>query len=238
MERVLVGCPTFEGYGYCLKEYAERVNNFSYPAYDVVLADNSRGEVYTKKITEMGLGVVRGLHLPNVFERIVASRNLLREKTLHEGYDYFLSLEQDVIPPPQVIENLMGHHKDVVSGVYFKIYDIKVKDWDGIVKDKKAALPLLFKFDDDPTKMHVCYPKDVEGDQFFEIRACGLGCVLIHRNVLEKVKFRYDETKDTFDDMLFCHDALQEGFKLYADTSVKCKHLFLKKGDYFTKKEE
>ncbi len=233
MQRVLVGCPTYEGYDYCLADYVRGVKNLTYKHYDAVLADNSKGDEYAKKIKEGGLGVVRGPHLSNVFERIVTSRNLLREKVLNERYDYFLSLEQDVIPPPHIIEQLMGHQKDIVSGIYFKVYDIKVKDRDGFVKDKKAALPLIFTFDEDPAKMNVCYPKDIEGNKFFQIRACGLGGVLIHRRVLEKVKFRYDPNKNTFDDMHFCHDAIENGFEIWADASIKCKHLFMKKGDVF-----
>jgi hypothetical protein len=233
MVRVLVGCPTFEGYRYCLDEYAERVRGLTFPAYDVVLADNSRGDEYTYQIKKRDLDAVKAPHTINVYERIVTSRNILRQKVLEEGYDYFLSLEQDVIPPLDVIERLIRHGKDVVSGIYYKLYPVKVRGRDGVVRDKKTLLPLVFTTAADHNKMHICYPKDVEGDHFFQIRACGLGCVLISKKVLEKVKFRYDAAKNTFDDFLFCNDAVEKGFHLYVDTSVKCKHLFLQKGEVF-----
>ncbi len=48
---------------------------------------------------------------------------------------------------------------------------------------------------------------------------------MIHRDVLEKVKFRYDLTNcEGTDDIFFCMDARKEGFKIYADTAIKCKH--------------
>jgi len=238
MPSVLVGCPTYEGYRYCLKTYADRVTSLSYPQYDVVLADNSQGNDYAHEIKLQGLEVIRGRHLKNVYERIVESRNLLREKMLKGKYDYFLSLEQDVIPPIDIIERLIRHHKDVASGIYYKLYGVKVRGKDGVVRDKKTLLPLVFTFSNEKDKMCVCYPKDVEGDHFFKIRACGLGCALISRRVLEKVKFRYDPSKSTFDDFLFCSDVIDQGFDIYADTSVKCKHLFLEKGNVFKEMKE
>ncbi len=240
MTRVLVGCPTYEGYRYCLKEYAERVKALTYHDYDIVLADNSKGNDYAHEIKLHDIEVIRERHLQSIYERIVESRNLLRERMLKGKYDYFLSLEQDVIPPVDIIEKLIRHGKDVVSGIYYKLYNVNVRGKDGIVRQKKTLLPLIFMPSNDKDKMHVCYPKDVEGEQFFKIRACGLGCVLIGKEVLEKVKFRYDPTKSTFDDFLFCTDVIEKGFEIYADTSVKCKHLFLQKGDVFKdmKKEE
>ena len=56
--------------------------------------------------------------------------------------------------------------------------------------------------------------------------ATGLGCILIHRSVLEKVQFRWDQSKPGFDDMFFCRDAQLDGtFKLWADTGIRCGHL-------------
>lgn len=231
--RVLVGCPTFEGYQYCLKAYANRVKNLSYGFYDVLLVDNSKGQDYSRKIQQSGLKVSKAEYVQNVYERIVASRNIIRQKALEGNYDFFLSLEQDVIPPLDVIERLIRHQKDVVSGVYYKIYEVDVKDKQGTISRKKTILPLIFKPSEDSHKMHVCYPHEVQGNKFFKIRACGLGCVLISRKVLEQVAFRYDPDKNTFDDFLFCTDAIEKGFELYADTSVKCEHLFLKKGNVF-----
>jgi len=230
---VLVGCPTYEGYKYCLKDYINGVKSLTYPDYDVLIADNSKGNDYAHEIKQYGTDVIHGRNLPNIYERIVESRNLLRERMLKGKYDYFLSLEQDVIPPADIIERLIRHGKHVVSGIYYKLYNVNVKGKDGMIRQKKTLLPLIFMPSNDKNKMHVCYPKDVEGEQFLKIRACGLGCVLISREVLEKVAFRYDPSKSTFDDFIFCTDAIEQGFEIYADTSVKCKHLFLQKGNVF-----
>ena len=58
-----------------------------------------------------------------------------------------------------------------------------------------------------------------------KVKQCGLGCVLIKKEVLEKIEFRIDKTTDGFDDATFCDDTLEKGYELYVDTRVKCKHL-------------
>jgi len=58
-----------------------------------------------------------------------------------------------------------------------------------------------------------------------KVDAAGLGCLLIHKRVLDKVKFRFDKKNKAFDDMYFCKDAYDNGFEIFVEMSVKCKHL-------------
>lgn len=234
--KVLVGCPTYEGYAYCLDDYIKRVKEFVYNDFDLVLVDNSKSDTFVKKLRAKGIHVLKAEHAKDVRERIAVSRNMLRDHVLQNNYEYFLSLEQDVIPPKDVLPRLLRHQKKIVSGIYFKLYSMVIpvhKKEEVVLKKKKMLTPLIFKFSNEPSKMRVCTYKDVEGDKFFKIRACGLGCVLIHRDVLEKIKFRKEESSESYDDFIFCTDAYEHGFEIYADTSVKCKHLILKKGDVY-----
>ena len=48
--RVLVGCPTYEGMAYCLKEYIQAIKNLSFGEYDILLVDNSNTDTYHKKL--------------------------------------------------------------------------------------------------------------------------------------------------------------------------------------------
>lgn len=52
---------------------------------------------------------------------------------------------------------------------------------------------------------------------------------ILRKKVLEKITFRIDERENTFDDPLFCEDALKLGCELWVDTVVKCKHLVKKR---------
>ena len=54
--------------------------------------------------------------------------------------------------------------------------------------------------------------------------AFGLGMCLIHRSVLEKIEFRYEEDVDVHPDTLFANDLEQLVIPQYLDTSIMCNH--------------
>ncbi len=244
MEKVLVGCPTSDHKEYCLKEYVEAVKNLTYPNYDILIIDNSKDDIYLKKMKDLGLEAVKGKYYEGAMQRIVESRNLLRKKFLEGGYDYLLSLEQDVIPPKDVIERLLKHKKDITSGVYFNVFGQKrilmpiayrwftKKEKERVLKNKERVRqenPVLYyalerhNFDFEYARQQLLFD-EVKEPRLIEIKASGLGCVLISKDVLKKVKFIYNP-EGGFDDMPFCKYARDAGFKIYLDTSVKCKHL-------------
>ncbi len=214
--KVLVGCPTSEHKEYCLNEYINAVKGLSYDNYDILLVDNSETDRYCNKIKSLGINVIKDKYLERARDRIVNSRNIIREYALNNGYDYFLSLEQDVIPPKDIIERLLRHEKDIVSGVYFTKYfingafEIKPLLW----VNKEGFVSLQF-IDDDSVKK----------EKLIRVDACGLGCILIKKDILEKVRFRLFPDKSTFDDMPFCKDLNDKKIQIYSDTSIKCKHL-------------
>jgi glycosyltransferase involved in cell wall biosynthesis len=230
--RVLVGCPTYEGYGYCLDEYAAAVKMLTFKDIDVVLVDNSQGDDYADKIKTFGVKVLRSPHMNDVRERIVVARNKLRDYFLQGDYEYFLSLEQDVIPPPDVLERLMRHKQLVVSGVYYKEFVTTYTHQGKALKTVKKIFPLVYTSSpgfEASGKMHMCSVKDVDGDKFFKIRGAGLGCLLIHRRVVEKIIFHGGDDAGTYDDICLSNDLYDLKIPMYVDTSVKCKHMLSQK---------
>ena len=208
----------------------------TYSSYDVLLVDNSANDRYLDKIKNAGLSALKGPYLPDLRDRVAASRNILRQKVIEEGYDYFLSLEQDIIPPLDVIEKLIRHRQPVVSGVYYKVLHVTYTHHGKPLKTTKKIIPVVWRTlpgTGNTEKLHFCTTKDVEGNKFFKIRAAGLGCLLIHRSILEKISFRIAENKEedkgNFDDVNFSNDLHKLGIPMYVDTSVKCRHLETKK---------
>lgn len=221
--KILIGCPTSEHKRYCLDRYLDAVKRFSFKNFDLVLADNSEGQTYYNDLKSKGINVLKSDYSEYARERIVKARNLLRERFLSGGYEWFFSLEQDVIAPPNVIESLLRHNKEIICGVYFKEYDVKGRrtgrDYG------KAVLPLLYKKDEnDESFLRQMKDGELDGG-LIEVAACGLGCIMIKREVLGRIKFRYDPGEAAFDDMWFCKDAEDIGFKIYADTGLRCLHL-------------
>lgn len=219
-KRVLVGCPVSSHKEYCLELYANTVKNLTYTNYDILLVDNSTDDSYLRKIRSLGINAIKDQYQENARDRIVSSRNLLREYAIKNNYDYLLSLEQDVIPPLDIIERLLSHDKKVISGIYFAR---------NIINGKASLIPLAYveiPSDDELPPMRPLNEYELFYSQnLVKIVSCGLGCVLIHRDILKEIKFRYD--LNTFDDRWFCIDLFNKKIGLYCDVSVKCKHMIL-----------
>lgn len=209
--RILVGCPTSDYKEYCLQEYTEAIKNLDYTDYDILLIDNSKTNSYLKKLKEKGIPCEKSEWFEGAMDRIITSRNILRQKTLDEGYDYLFSLEQDVIPPKDALKKLASQNKKIISAVYFN-------------PKQGRHIPLLAVNRGLNKLSYIPEKLVMNSDQTIKVDYCGLGAVLIHRSVLEKIRFRKDE-KPGFDDWWFCKDTKKEGFEIYADLSIKCKHL-------------
>ena len=244
-KKVLVGCPVSDYHLYCTEEYLNALSSLTYKDYDILLVDNSKEDTFFKDLIKRGINTARISFNENPRIRIVESRNILRQKVLEGDYDYFLSLEQDIIPHSNdIIERGLSHKKDILTGVYCG--NIKVGS-------QTRILPLVYKF---PPKSRLEEARSIidnsnlkqlkeETNSLYldmvkayytigelekeksptKVHSCGLGAVLISRNVLEKIKFRYSEKYGGFDDVWFCEDAKKNNFEIHVDPKIKCKHL-------------
>ena len=229
--KILVGCPTCKDYDYCVEEYLLSLFSLDYPNYDILIVDNSEDDEYYKKLKEYGIEVDKGNFYDSAIKRVVESRNILREYALNDKYDYFFSLEQDVIPPRNVINKLLETNKKVVSGLYFGFtnpYEF------GDVK-KIVLMPVAYKLFNDnekrskEQKFRRLNEMDINPPRKTLIRMSGLGCILISKDVLEKIKFKYEEGKKNTDDRYFSDDVYDLKIPIILDTSIRCKHLIINK---------
>lgn len=224
--KILIGCPTYKGKEYALEKYLVMIKSLGYKNSDLLLIDNSDDDSYYKKLKSKGIDVVR-IKKSNDFRQTVAqSRNILRKRVLDNGYDYLFSLEQDLNSPSKdALSRLLSHNKKVISGIYFKKWDIKNKS--GEIIKKGHMVPLAFPFNEkDMNKMQMILDNSVldKIKGLIKIRSAGLGCCLIHRDVLEKVKFRTEPGKNSWDDVYFFTDVYSKGFDAWADPAVRFQH--------------
>ncbi len=230
--KILIGTITAGSYAYCLDRFLKRINELIYTNKTLYIVDNSKDNAYYEKLKKMNVNVIKDAYIENPKERLAHSRNILRDLCLQEKFDYLLSLEQDIIPPKDAINRLLRHNKEIITGIYYKQLNLRYEKENEIVKRQQAVMPVLFNFAPPELgdKMRFFFPQEVEGEKLLKVRACGLGCILIHRTVLEKIKFRVNvQEADSFDDLWFCDDVYKQGLEIYADTSVKCQHLILEK---------
>jgi GT2 family glycosyltransferase len=144
-------------------------------------------------------------------------RNLIASWIEKGPFDYLFSVDYDISFPPDTLVKLLAHDKDIVSGVYRQR-----------IPDRQTIE--LFENNEQGGYTHIPWQK-IKGRGLVEIGACGFGCVLIKKEVMVKIgypQFLYKSAvdhKDTFsEDLFFARRAQQEGFKLYADTSILCDH--------------
>ena len=233
--KILVACPTSKDKNYCFEKWIENVVGFTYPNYDIAMFDNTcddeknadflnsyfknnYGVFADKKFQAFNsLKLNKIKKLESVRERIAISHNDCRNYALTNGYDFLLHLESDVIPPPDVIENLLFHKKEVISALYYSdegIYrrpmiQMKLK----IAENYCSSYWLNYKNEN----------KYVNG-QLLQVACSGLGCSLISLKVLNKITFR-TEKNDKFPDTLFAEDCEKMKIPVFVDTKIICEHL-------------
>ncbi|MDO8633880.1 MAG: hypothetical protein Q7K34_01145 [archaeon] len=227
--RVLVGCPTSDAKAYCLDRFLGGLKSLTYRDFEVCLVDNSKSEDYYRllqkhakefeKETGKRFAVLRdGLQVEKARQRVVFCRNVLAKKVLDGGFDYFFSLEQDVIPPPGIIERLLSGKKEICAGAYLNLMPT------GHVS------AVAFKFDSEENRKNALLTPlglmNLFPSRLMEVDATGLGAILIHRSVLGEISFRVEENSTAFDDIFFGRDARNAGYKIFLDSSMFCLHLF------------
>tara|TARA_Y100000310_G_scaffold338728_1_gene429256 strand:+ start:57 stop:773 length:717 start_codon:yes stop_codon:yes gene_type:complete len=229
--KILIGCPTCSRYRYCIDKWLFRVNeiinNSKEHKIDYLLVDNSKDDDFFNELKDKDVNIIKSPHLENIKETISESRNLLREKVIKENYDYFFSLEQDVIPPLDILRKLLSHGKDIISPYFQKPILVGLKDKEtGEVHNAVLEFALVWLQEDPGIKRAL--PQQVKGKGLMKVGGLGIGCMLIKKQVLEKIKFKFEENKKAFDDILFCLDSKELGYDLFVDSDIiNVEHLHI-----------
>ena len=227
--KILIGCPTYEKYeshiDYWLDAVKKIINFSKEHKIDYLLVDNSKSNDFFEGIRAKGANIVRAPYSENAKERIVNSRNILREKVLNEGYNFFFSLEQDVIPEEDIIKKLLFQNKKIVSAYYGKQQELTVQDKEtGEIKKIIIEMPIAYV--QEGNLIRRAFPQELLNKGLIKVGALGLGCLLISSEVLKKIKFRFEKDKKAYDDMYFCQDAKKLGYELFLNSEIKVKHLW------------
>jgi FkbM family methyltransferase len=144
-------------------------------------------------------------------------RNLIADWVV-KGYDYLFSVDSDIAFPRNTLKRLLSHDKDVVSGLY--------------IQRKPGQHTLeIYEANDHGGVSNIPYGK-LKGRNLVEVQGCGFGCVLVKAEVMRSIgypQFKYysalDHKNTISEDVDFCKKALAKGFRIWADTSVKCRHI-------------
>lgn len=205
---------------YCLYDWLEHIKKLTYPELDIFLVDNSQNPAFSKKIGLLGFNCI--WEDPKNRESryfMTASNERCRIKFLSGDYDYFFSCECDIFPPLDIIEKLLSHDKDVCGTAYwtFQGYETQLQ----LLK----IVNLHTDYKTHRKEYKTMYLSLEEAQLFMDgrckpIYANGIGCTLIKRWVLEKIKFRIDPTDIGHADSFFHRDLWENGIYNFVDTSI------------------
>ncbi len=219
--KILVGILTCEWYNYCLDELEQAVKTFTYPNYDVLVIENSETSDYYNKLRERGFNVIKTKRLKKLRDILVDGHNILIEKALEGNYDYLFLLDSDTIPPKDALDRLIKHNKKVIAGLYFNPFTINgVRDYYPIIR---IEIP-------NEKEKWIIPPQDIWGTgKLIKISCTGTGCLLLHKDIIKKYKFWYDQESAGADDIFFFKSLLGDNVETWCDTSIICRHLLKNK---------
>jgi hypothetical protein len=236
-KKVLVCAPTASSKEYCFKEWLDNTMNLNYPNYDIRLFDNTYkdGGEFSLKMNSIfknkygksnnkfyaysssRINNMKDDAIGSVISRMAMSHNDCREYAIKYGYDYILHLETDVFPPSNVIEQLMSSNKKVIGG----LYDRDEGKWRKLMVQKHIyAAPRAVNSVNFEAGEEIGF---VNGT-LKQVSSIGLGCVLIHNSVFKNIPFRFVPGEANHPDSYFSEDCFRKSIKIYADTSVYCRH--------------
>lgn len=173
------------------------------------------GTVFQKTI---GLGTAAPLN--------EIGREFLKRKEL----EWLFLTNDDNLCPPDTIPRLLSHGIDAVTGLYLS----RVQPFEPIVFDRvQEEGPELAAMYPEAKRSNRWYYRrflDDRDGQLVPIVACGDGCLMIRREVMEQIPepwWEYGETlADACDhDVTFSRKVREAGFDLYCDLGLHVGHI-------------
>jgi hypothetical protein len=138
--------------------------------------------------------------------------------TIHNAFldksdmQYLMMIDSDILFPPDVAYKLLAHKKPIVAGWY------KNKRW------MAESHPIVYDFVSETDSLNYRH-RDVMGDGLERVDAVGAGCILMSREVAEKLgKSPYDMNKGG-EDMKLCRKLQLLEIPLFVDWNMACAHL-------------
>lgn len=143
---------------------------------------------------------------------------LVEEAKQIEGVTHLLSIDCDMIFPPETLDKLLEADKDIMSVNYLAR---------GSQADQNSPYSVL-KFADEKGNYVRKEAKDFP-TELFQCAAVGLGFTLIKMEVFDKMEKPYFKTEETpnlaTEDIVFCRDAIAAGFEVWVDPTIKMGHI-------------
>lgn len=218
---VMIGCPVSKNR--VLPSYLESIRNLDYPKDKIHLAfliNNARDDTYDilNVFREEYLSDYREISLWNIdglkpgytdgdrykkrdYEAFAKIRNTWLSMLSDED-DYIFSVDSDIFPTPNALKRLLSHNKELISAlIYHRLGQYNILK-ERLFQNKYMSITE--------------FPREL-----IEVAATG-AAILINRKVIDEgVRYEYHNQGE---DLGFCQNARDYGFKIYCDAGLEIKH--------------
>lgn len=144
---------------------------------------------------------------------LTTNRTKLVELALETDATHFFFLDDDVVPPLEVIPALLAANQPIVCGLYMakKSKDTRgLAAWMRVNNQGYASIDLK------------------QGARYAQVDVTGLGCAMIHRSIFEKLSKPWFvwEPDGVSEDFFFMEKVASElGIKPLCDMEMRCSHI-------------
>jgi hypothetical protein len=191
---------------YCIEDWVKRtikIMNDYHEGSELVIVDNSNTPLFASWLRLFcdqfpEKNRIKVLHLHDMAnktsrERQRQSQLALWRYTLENDYEYLFILESDVFPNKKnIVTKLLEQKKLICSGV-FPLQNGETKDKDILCVMGYQMMPGRQMFWMPRGMFDKIVSKFGDKSKAIKIYACGFGCILIHKNVLKKIKPEYSK---------------------------------------------
>ncbi len=184
---------------------------------NIFLAVPNLGWIHTDLMQTILVWLKSGVtfYAPKGLQPVGYARNNCVEAFLKSEATHLLFVDADTIPHPEALLLLLKADKPIISG----IVPAMKRDTDGSMKPVGMVARKLLNEKYLP----------VQGKGIELIDVCGMACVLIKREVFDKIPCPWFESADwgnnRGEDFSFCNKLSDNNIELWAHFNVQCQHV-------------
>lgn len=190
------------------------------PTYENILPDTFKS-IYDLKTGDIkcSFDYIRGYDC-------ATARNRIAQESVDREVDYVFMVDNDITLLPDALENLMEGSKDVCLGYYAHRNSQNV--FDG---KTSVCRPGEYNYTWQYPALELNDLRE-RGEYKIPIHGGGMGCALIRTEIFKKLEYpwfkwvNYESREVLSEDLYFCEQCNKNGIEIYADTRVRCGHLF------------
>jgi hypothetical protein len=136
---------------------------------------------------------------------------------------HLFMLDSDVLPPPDIVTNLIQHKKPIIGGWYRKKEMFAIKNENGEVN--YIARPVVYDWSEERDGKYWFHNRMEEGKGVEQIGGIGMGCILMSHELAEKLGPRPYDMNAGGEDLVLCKKIMDLNVPIYVDWSQACAHV-------------